>query len=76
MRYRHPYVSIEPVSNYTGTPTIVVYSASNTVQVTTKNLDNVSAIIDISTASGANQIGGITFSVSDEQQEAVRNELF
>lgn len=70
------YVSIEPVYNYTGTPTIVAYSASNTVQVTTKNLGNVSAIIDRSTAAGANQIGGITFSVSDDQQEAVRNELF
>ncbi|MCC7576240.1 MAG: SIMPL domain-containing protein, partial [Methanomethylovorans sp.] len=47
----------------------------NTVQVTTQMLDNVSAIIDRSTAAGANQIGGITFSVSDEQQEALRSEL-
>ncbi|MCC7576679.1 MAG: SIMPL domain-containing protein, partial [Methanomethylovorans sp.] len=58
------YVSIQPVYDYTGTPTIVAYSASNTVQVTTQMLDNVSAIIDRSTAAGANQIGGITFSVS------------
>jgi uncharacterized protein YggE len=70
------YVSIEPVYDYNGTPTIVAYSASNTVQVTTKDLGNVSVIIDRSTAAGANQIGGITFSVSDEQQESVRNELF
>lgn len=69
------YVSIQPVYDYTGTPTIVAYSASNTVQVTTQMLDNVSAIIDRSTAAGANQIGGITFSVSDEQQEALRSEL-
>ncbi|WP_370575835.1 SIMPL domain-containing protein [Methanomethylovorans sp.] len=70
------YVSIQPVYNYTGTPTIVAYSASNSVQVTTKMLDNVSAIIDRSTAAGANQIGGITFSVSDERQQTLRNELF
>lgn len=70
------YVSIQPVYNYTGTPTIVAYSASNSVQVTTKMLDNVSAIIDRSTTAGANQIGGITFSVSDERQQTLRNELF
>lgn len=70
------YVSIQPVYNYTDSPTIVAYSASNTVQVTTKMLDNVSAIIDRSTAAGANQIGGVTFSVSDEEQQALRNELF
>lgn len=70
------YVSIQPVYNYTGIPTIVAYSASNSVQVTTKMLDNVSAIIDRSTTAGANQIGGITFSVSDERQQTLRNELF
>lgn len=70
------YVSIEPVYDYTGTPTIVAYSSSNTVQVTTKVLENVSSIIDRSTAAGANQIGGVTFSVSDEQQETLRSELF
>ncbi len=70
------YVSIQPVYDYTGTQTIVAYSASNAVQVTTRTLENVSAIIDRSTAVGANQIGGITFSVSDEQQQALQSELF
>ena len=73
---RTSYVSIDPVYDYTSTPTIVAYSASNTVQVTTKMLENVSAMIDRSTAAGANQIGGVTFSVSDEQQETLRSELF
>lgn len=72
---RTSYVSIEPVYDYTGTPTIVAYSASNNVHVTTKMLENVSAIIDRSTAAGANQIGGVTFSLSDEQQETLRSEL-
>jgi hypothetical protein len=70
------YVSIQPVYDNTGNPTIVAYSASNTVQVTTQMLENVSSIIDRSTSAGANQIGGITFSVSDGQQQAVRSELF
>ncbi len=73
---RTSYVSIDPVYDYTSTPTIVAYSASNTVQVTTKMLENVSAMIDRSTAAGANQIGGVTFSVSDEQQATLRSELF
>ncbi len=73
---RTSYVSIDPVYDYTSTPTIVAYSASNTVQVTTKMLENVSAMIDSSTAAGANQIGGVTFSVSDEQQATLRSELF
>ena len=45
-----------------GTPaTIVGYSASNTVQVTTYDLSNVGKLIDTANAAGANSVGGITF---------------
>lgn len=69
------YVSVNPVYNYEGTPTIVGYSASNSVQVETMMLDNLSAIIDRSTAAGANQIGGISFSASDDLENEFREEL-
>ena len=69
------YVSVYPVYNYTTTQTITGYSASNSVQVTTKKLDNLSQIIDRSTAAGANQIGGISFSVSNDMQKQISEDL-
>ncbi|MBP1908239.1 SIMPL domain-containing protein [Methanolobus bombayensis] len=69
------YVSVYPVYNYDGERTITGYSASNSVQVTTTNLDILSEIIDRSTAAGANQIGSISFTVSDDMQEELRADL-
>jgi uncharacterized protein YggE len=69
------YVSVQPVYNYSGTQSIVAYSASNNVQVTTQKIDSLNAIIDGATAAGANQIGGITFSVSDKKHQEVRDGL-
>ncbi|WP_319507549.1 SIMPL domain-containing protein [uncultured Methanolobus sp.] len=69
------YVSVYPVYNYDGKATIEGYSASNNVQVTTMMLDKLSDIIDRSTAAGANQIGSVSFSVSDEMQKELREEL-
>lgn len=69
------FLSIQPVYKYNGAPTIEAYSASNNVQVTTTMLDNLSDIIDRSTAAGANQIGGVSFSVSQEKQKGLREEL-
>jgi uncharacterized protein YggE len=68
------YVSVSPVYNYTA-QTITGYSASNSVQITTTKLDNLSEIIDRSTAAGANQIGSISFSVSDDMQKQLREDL-
>ncbi|WP_094228761.1 SIMPL domain-containing protein [Methanolobus psychrotolerans] len=69
------YISVYPVYNYDGKQTIEGYSASNSVQVTTMMLDNLSDIIDRSAAAGANQIGSVSFSVSDEMQKELRDEL-
>ena len=68
-------LSIQPVYKYNGARTIDSYSASNNVRVTTEKLDMVSEIIDRSTAAGANQIGGVSFSVSEEKQKELRDEL-
>ncbi|WP_370574517.1 SIMPL domain-containing protein [Methanomethylovorans sp.] len=69
------YVSVYPEYNYDGKPIITGYSASNSVQITTTKLDKLGDIIDRSTAAGANQIGGISFSVSSEMQKDLREEL-
>lgn len=72
---RTSYVSVYPIYNYEKERTITGYSASNSVEVTTTNLEILSDIIDNSAAAGANQIGSISFSVSDEQQKELREEL-
>ena len=69
------FLSIQPVYKNNGIQTIEAYSASNNVQVTTKMLDKLTDIIDRSTAAGANQIGGVSFSVSAEKQKTLRGEL-
>jgi len=69
------YVSVSPVYNYDKEQTITGYSASNSVQITTTKLDNLSEIIDRSTAAGANDIGSISFIVSDDMQKQLREDL-
>ncbi|KKG11379.1 SIMPL domain-containing protein [Methanosarcina sp. 2.H.A.1B.4] len=69
------YVSVSPVYDYDKAQTITGYSASNSVQITTTKLDNLSEIIDRSTAAGANDIGRISFSVSDDMQKQLREDL-
>ncbi|MBX5496805.1 MAG: SIMPL domain-containing protein [Bryobacteraceae bacterium] len=46
---------------------IVGYTASNTVRVTTDDLASVGKIIDVATASGANQISDLRFTLKDEE---------
>lgn len=69
------FLSIQPVYKYNGAPTIEAYSASNNIQVTTKMLDKLSDMIDRSTSAGANQIGSVSFSVSEEKQKDLQEEL-
>lgn len=69
------FISVQPVYKTNGVQTIDAYSASNNVQVTTRMLDKLSDIIDRSAAAGANQIGGISFSVSEEKQKELQDEL-
>ena len=69
------FLSIQPVYKNNGVQTIEAYSASNNIQVTTTMLEKLSDIIDRSAATGANQIGGISFSVSEEKQKELQDEL-
>lgn len=49
-----------------GQPTISGYTASNTIQVKTTNLDQVGKVIDLGTESGANNIQSLRFTIKDE----------
>ncbi len=75
---RTSFLSVQPVYNYSregGVPTIVGYSASNNIEVTTTMLDKLGDIVDKSTSSGANQVSGISFVISDEKQRQIRYQL-
>ncbi len=75
---RTSFLSLQPVYSFPkdgGTPTITGYSASNNVEVTTKEIGKLSDIVDSSVAAGANQISGISFAVSDDKQKQIRQEL-
>jgi uncharacterized protein YggE len=50
-----------------GSPTISGYTASNTVQATTRDLPFVGRLIDAATRAGANHVEGIQFMLRDEQ---------
>jgi hypothetical protein len=49
-----------------GQPTITGYTATNVVQVKTDRLADVGKVIDVATASGANTIQGLQFTLKDE----------
>lgn len=55
-----------------GEPTLIGYTAANTVQVTLDDLARIGGVIDAATRSGANQVQNIRFTLRD--QDAVRAE--
>ncbi|MFH1327516.1 MAG: SIMPL domain-containing protein [Candidatus Bathyarchaeota archaeon] len=66
---------VSPVYNYSRMyPEIIGYETINTIQVTTTDLDKVSKIIDEATSAGANQIGNIQFTLTEEKQLEVRDQ--
>ncbi len=65
--------SIYPAYDYTGSQQrIRGYSASATLLVKVRNLDNVNNVIDMATGNGANQVSGISFDIEDKTK--VENE--
>ncbi len=65
--------SIHPNYDYqNNSQRIIGYRASSNIHVKTKETGKVNAVIDAATAAGANNVGGISFEVSDP--EAARNE--
>jgi uncharacterized protein len=62
--------SLQPEYKYPkegGKPQIVGYTASNTVQATTTDLERVGALIDTATQAGATNVQQLQFTLKDEQ---------
>jgi uncharacterized protein YggE len=65
--------SLTPMYDYGAkTPRITGYQANTNIVIKVRNTDKANDVIDAATASGANQIGGLTFDVSDKTK--VENE--
>lgn len=70
--------NIFPLYNYTESGTrlnVSGFTVTNTMQIESSNLDNVSQWIDTAVASGANSINSIDFSVTEKKLEDTRSRL-
>jgi uncharacterized protein len=70
--------NIYPVYNATGYGTrlnVSGFTATNSIQIETSKLDNVSDWIDTAVASGANNINSLDFTVSNNRLEDAKNNL-
>jgi uncharacterized protein YggE len=59
--------SISPRYSNGNTPTIIGYTASNTVQVTTTNLSIIGSLIDTANQAGANNVSGVSFGLQNPE---------
>jgi uncharacterized protein YggE len=62
--------SMSPNYNYPpggGTPTLIGYTVSNTIRVTTSDLSATGRIIDTGIQAGATQVAGLQFGLKDDQ---------
>ena len=61
-------VSYSIAPNYRGQPQILAgFTVSNMVEVTSSDLSSIGSVIDAASQAGANSIGGLRFTVKDEQ---------
>lgn len=60
-RYQPP-----PANDPGGSPVVTGFIATNMVQVTVRDLDNLGSLLDAAVAAGGNQIEGISFEISDQ----------
>jgi len=66
---------LEPIMRYDeNTPTLIGYTAVNTVQVTLEDINKVGNIIDISVSAGANLVQNIQFTVSKDRLDELRED--
>ena len=60
-------IGLNPAYDYSGNnPRLIGYDASNTVQVTVRDLTKAGPVIDAATEAGANVVNGISFRVADQ----------
>ncbi|MCS7116188.1 MAG: SIMPL domain-containing protein [Nitrososphaerales archaeon] len=55
-------------------PILIGYKVSNTITITTQLLERAGLIIDRAITSGANRLGNIYFTISDDKQRELKNE--
>ena len=60
-------IGLNPAYDYSGNnPRLIGYDASNTVEVTVRDLTKAGPVIDAATEAGANVVNGISFRVADQ----------
>ncbi len=69
--------SISPEYNYSdnGRGKIIGYTATNSIQVKSKDIGNVSKWIDAASLAGANNVNSISFSISDDKYSKTKTSL-
>ncbi len=66
---------LDPIMRYDeNTPTLIGYTAVNTIQVTLEDVNMVGSIIDISVSAGANLVHNIQFTVSKDRLDDLRED--
>lgn len=68
--------SLYPNYDYkTGSQKITSYALNVSVQVKAQDFSKITQIVDTATKDGANQVGGINFTLSDEKKKEVENQV-
>lgn len=67
--------SIYPNYDYTnGTNRIIGYNINSNLEVTISDFDKLNSVIDLATAEGANQVGGVQFTLSKEKEAELKQQ--
>ncbi len=67
--------SIYPNYDYTnGTNRIIGYNINSNLEVTVSDFNKLNSVIDLATAEGANQVGGVQFALSNEKEEELKQQ--
>ena len=69
--------SMYPVYDTSGSifaQNIKYYQVTNTLLITVRNITQTGDLLDLAVANGANNVNGVTFTLSDAEQQALRDE--
>lgn len=68
--------SLYPTMDFrTGSQTITGYSLNVTLQVTVKDFSKINQVVDTATRDGANQVGGVQFTLSEEKRRELEDQV-
>ncbi len=66
--------SVYPEYDYRAGQKIVGYNVNITLKVKVKDFEKINKVIDVGTSLGANQVGGLNFTIDDEKLEELKME--